>query len=441
MGTRSSCLCLLVVCAAAGCAGSSREEVSEIDSVLLISIDTLRPDYLGAYDSQRLSSPHIDRFAEEGVVFLDALAQGSSTAISHKSILYSLYPTIHQTSFTSAPDETLTSPVEELRRSGLSTGAFVGGGQLHPAFGFTRGFEDYVVKLKGQEKPLENLRDRALAWLRDRGDDPFFLFVHSYQVHGPYDPPEPYRSKHAGWYEGSFDPSAKGWSKIYDRDNLSADETKLVRDLYTAQIEYVDDFIRDLFEGMRELGVWNSTLVVFLSDHGQSLGEDGLWGHNQLVERQLRIPLIVRIPGIEAARIEAPVESVDVMPTIFSALGIEPPFEFQGRDLLPAMRGRESWPAERVRIAETNGRVSIRDSEWKIVISRTSRAEQIFMLQGVEEALWEGEPPPAVSELKSAYSRTMRSAGEIAESFVPTGIDPKKNRRAMKQLKALGYVD
>ena len=189
-------------------AGSAAGESPAPRSVVLISIDTLRPDFLGAYRPEREGTPAIDRLASEGIVFEDVLAQGASTAISHKSILYSLYPAVHKTTIRTVPTESLTAPVEALRASGLRTGAFVDGGQLHPRYGFGTGFERYESHGDG-ERSLDDLAALARGWLAAHRDEPFLLFLHTYQVHAPYDPPAELRERFAGWYEGDLDPAAR----------------------------------------------------------------------------------------------------------------------------------------------------------------------------------------------------------------------------------------
>ena len=433
--------CLIV---ALGCSGDDGDRgLAGVERVLLISVDTLRPDYLGCYDPSRTTTPNIDRLAAEAVLFEDALAQGPATAISHKSIFYSLYPGVHKTAVRSVPREDIVSPVEALRSAGFRTGAFVGGGQLDPKYGIGNGFDTYAVAEKGKDDPLGVLERRVLEWLRQDVEAPYFLFVHNYQVHGSYNPPQRYRQKHAGWYTGDLDPSRKNWRKIYDRQ-LDAEEVRLVRDLYAAEVEYVDDFIGRLLAALRDLGLYDSTLIVFLSDHGQSLGENGIWGHGELHELQLRIPLIVKIPGIASRRIAAPVEAVDVMPTIFSALGVEPPYSFQGRDLLPPLQGRAAWREERVRFAQKGRRASARDRHWKIAFDlRGEEPTRVLTLGDGEETPWEGQgdPPPEALELRRRYDQMMADARDLSDRFTLTeDSDPTTDRKLRRELKALGYL-
>ncbi len=426
---------LLLVAPLAGCGGGS-----EIERVVMISIDTLRPDFLGCYDPERATTPNIDALAAEGAIFTDALAQGPSTAISHKSIFSSLYRAVHGTGIRRVPREEPVSPLEVMQRAGYRTAAFVGGGQLHPRYGFDKGFDEYNLSVAGDPRPLETLRERARGWLEMNRKEPFFLFLHTYQVHAPYDPPERYRERFAGWYEGDLDLSIKGWRQIYGVTDVGPEVARLIRDLYSAQIAYVDDFMGWLAEDLRELGLDDDTAIVFLSDHGQSLGEGGYWGHNRLHEVQLWIPLILKIPGLAPARIEAPVEAIDVMPTLFSLLGLEPPYPFQGEDLLPRLRGEAPWPAKRLRIAESGHNASVRDGEWKVVFKpRKRESGRLVRLHGLKEQRRKMAGSEVAGELRRHYQKMLSESGDLRRSF-RGHVNPTRDAEVREQLEALGYI-
>jgi membrane-anchored protein YejM (alkaline phosphatase superfamily) len=153
-----------------------------IEKVILISIDTLRADYLGSYNPKAKATPELDRFAASNVIFKDVTSQSATTAPSHKSIFYSLYPSIHKTSIRGIPNETFPSPIEVIRSNGFRTAAFTGGGQLSRTFGFARGFESYwepktdpFVKHQTHE-----MQQAAFNWLDKHSNESFFLFLHTY---------------------------------------------------------------------------------------------------------------------------------------------------------------------------------------------------------------------------------------------------------------------
>jgi len=412
--------------------------------VLLISVDTLRPDFLGAYDPAREGTPSIDRLASGGVVFEDVLAQGASTAISHKSIFYSLYPAVHKTTIRTVPQESLTSPVQALVAAGLTSAAFVDGGQLDPKYGIGRGFGLYDSHGEG-ERDLDRLAEVAEAWLDENDEKPFFLFLHTYQTHAPYDPPPEYRERFAGWYEGEIDPEGRRGKNFYNKTDLSEDDLRFVRSLYEAEVAYVDDFIGRVLADLEDRGLADTTLVILLSDHGESLGEEGYVGHNQLETVQLRIPLIVRAPGVESGRIAEPVEAIDVMPTIFSALGVAPPYDFQGIDLLPTLLGRAELPAERTRIAQQGMRVIVEDSSWRWWFDLAGKAPERLVHFGPEGEVANTAPsedwPEEGQRLKRVFREMVQESRPLAAAFtIESDVDPTEDAELRKQLEALGYL-
>jgi arylsulfatase A-like enzyme len=411
--------------------------------VILISIDTLRPDFLGCYDPELDTSPNIDRLAAESVVFTDVLSHAPSTTISHKSILYSLYPAVHKTRRDRAPEERLPSPIEALREAGFTTGAIVGGGGLAPEIGFPKGFDSYEVlpRLSTGEQ-LETLRTEARRWLRQHHKDDFFLFLHTYQPHCPYSPPERYASRYAGWYRGDVDPTGKCGS-YYNSREMSADDYRYVRDLVKGEVAYVDGFIGDLLAELKRLGIDDDTMVILTSDHGDSLGERGYVGHNLLFNVQLRVPLIVRLPGLRPGRYDAPLELVDVMPTIFRALGQPPPYEFQGYDLLGLVEGRVEPTRDRLRVANQGDRTSLHRGSWHLIFAESGDDIALYdiTLDPEEYDDLASRHPEVVAALLRDYHGLMRESGDLSAHFVLPGSDGLRlKQETITRLKALGYI-
>ena len=415
----------------------------------MISIDTLRADFLGTYNPEMKTSPNIDRFAEENIVFDFATSQGPSTAISHKSILYSVYPGIHKTTKETVPTETGRSPLEILQSKGYRTAAFVGGGQLGRKFGFAKGFDSYWEAAgKGKRNKerfnLELIEKSTTEWLNNNHKENFFLFVHTYEVHCPYNPPAPYAKKFAGWYEGPIDPTGKCGDTYYNQENLTPDDIQYLRDLYAGSVNFVDEFIGRLFANLKKLGIYDETMVVLLADHGESLGERGYIGHNFLYEVQLRIPMIFHIPGYEAERIDDPVIGVDVMPTIFEVLGLGRLFPFQGRNLLPVIQGNSQIEEDRVLIAEQNTRMRVRKGNWTCIFSRTGDPkDELYDLSDDPEQQKDlaEENPEKVKELKQLYGRMLDSSKELSARFIlGNQSKPQLDEATKEQLEALGYV-
>ena len=291
-------------------------------SVLLITIDTLRADHVGCYGYARVETPAMDGLAAEGVRFENAFAQAPITLPSHAVILTGTYPMFSGVRDFTSPRMPLNIPTlaEMLRRKGYRTAAFVSSYALNSLWGLNRGFDVYDDDLglePGRSNDLflverrgDRTVDRLLAWLNQQASAPFFVWLHLYDPHSPYRPPEPYLSKYA--------------SHPYD-----------------GEIAFDDAQVGRVFTRLKAMQRFGAMAVLLLSDHGESLGEHGEDEHGFFIyNATLRVPLILKMPGNSpvAKTIAQPVGAVDVAPTIAQLCGI-PAAEtrsFQGRSLLPA---------------------------------------------------------------------------------------------------------
>jgi arylsulfatase A-like enzyme len=322
-------------------------------SILLVTVDTLRRDHLGCYGYPRDTTPTLDALAAEGVVFERAVASMASTLPSHLSILTGLYA--HQHGRTSnrsgvrmpfVSSEKCASVARTLTAAGYATGGVVSSRVLDERTGVGDGFEYYE-----SPKPIRNpyqadtTTDSALSWLEGlEADKPFFLWVHYWDTHEPNDPPKEYRQMFpAGkdvedWIlaqgidvealtaKFGGDKGVKerflGGFKVGPRrkhaENIGLQQIVNLMNRYDADLRRIDDELGRLFEGLRTMGLWDETVVAFTADHGQSLGEDNLFGHGMITNVNTFVPLILRFPGelVPPLRTDELVSLVDVMPTI-----------------------------------------------------------------------------------------------------------------------------
>lgn len=312
-------------------------------SFILIDVDTLRADRLSSYGGPRPTSPNIDAVAAEGTRFEWAFAQAPTTPPSQTSILTSLYPSSHgvEDRHDRVPREVETL-AEVLKAEGYATAAFVDGGYMHHGFGLDQGFDLY------QDEPggLERIGPRALAWMRRHADRPFLLLVHTYDVHSPYLPPEPYRSLFADELPErptpGFEPDQETLSTLRRRSWRESGPLLPARDLaytvalYDAGIRYVDDWVGELRREMAELGLDRTAVLAIFSDHGEEFFEHGSVLHDKLYATTARVPLVIRRAGGGTGHVvEGPVEMIDLMPTLLDLAAVPVPAAAQGRSLAP----------------------------------------------------------------------------------------------------------
>ncbi len=292
-------------------------------NVLLISIDTLRADRVGAYGHAAAQTPHLDALAVRGLRFTQASTVVPLTLPAHASLLTGTFPAFHGVRDNGGfyIGEEQVTLAETLRAQGFATGGFVAAFVLDSRWGIAQGFDTYFddfdlsqaqgVGLDSVQRRGDEVVQHAAAWIDARGDAPFFAWVHLYDPHAPYDAPEPYRARFPTGLHGAYD----------------------------AEVAFTDAQVGEL---LRRLGSERlaRTLVVVVGDHGESLGEHEEQAHGFFVyDATLAVPLIVAGPGIEARVIDEQVRLVDVAPTLCDLLGVPAPQAVQGRSLLPLARG------------------------------------------------------------------------------------------------------
>jgi len=346
--TRRVLACLLLTGSTAiGCSRFERPKlpIQPTRGVILISIDTLRADHVSAYGYGKSTTPFLDSLAAKGTLFEHAYSQYPSTLTSHMTVFTGLYPGEHGVY---PPDHVLAAQIptlpEVFKAHGYRTAGFTEGGFMRGKFGFSRGFDEFSDKVKREESDVERTFERGLNFLRSlKPEDRYFLFLHTYVVHAPYEPPEPY--DHEFWpgaAPGVGQPTGVELQELNrTRRPVSADVLHYYESQYDGSIRYGDDVIRHFFEQVQAMGLTGDLTVIVMSDHGEEFREHGEFAHGQIYRETLHVPLIVVYPGSHAGqRIATPVELVDITPTLYALARIEPPDAMSGISLAPALFGR-----------------------------------------------------------------------------------------------------
>lgn len=312
--------------------------------VILISLDALRADRVGAYGNERGLTPALDRLAQDAVRFDRAYTQEPWTLTSHMSMLSGLYPDVHGLDFGRVLAPAVRTLPERLRDVGYATSASVYDCYLlDPHFGYGSGFTRYEVT--GQ-RAGDRARDVARDFLRT--DRAGFLFLHFYDPHSdtgalPYVASPEFTQRFAPGAAAAF----AGWSGLGGASEslhevnigarpISEAQRAALADLYDAGVAETDAAVGIFLDRLREAGRYDDALIIVVSDHGEALGEADHFMHEKLIEETLHIPLLIKLPGNRAAGTVRPdlVETVDLMPTVLALLGLEPEAVTQGRDLL-----------------------------------------------------------------------------------------------------------
>lgn len=322
-------------------------------NLVLISIDTLRADRLGAYGYPHDVSPVIDQLAAESVVFENVVTPAPWTLPAHVSMLTGLYPKSHgmqrrRDRKISHNDKLLA---ELLKKNHYETLAITGGGFVSKSYGFNRGFDFFKESRGVSRDPVGSINksvETAISKLSEVNDNqPFFLFLHSYDVHCPYTPPDEFfgtvRSPNASEIESGHCGEA-----FYNKRNITAENALYLSDRYDDSIRAVDAALKKLFRYFKSRQDYDRTIIVLTSDHGEEFFEHGRIGHqNSIYKELLFVPLIVRAPNVAHRRVTRHVSLVDIVPTVTKLLNIEFSNPIDGISLVPAMRKKGASLASR----------------------------------------------------------------------------------------------
>jgi arylsulfatase A-like enzyme len=419
-------------------------------SIVLVTIDTLRADHVGAYGYPRPTTPHLDALAAAGARFETAYAVSSTTLPSHATLFTSRYPDEHGVLKNGLPlPADVPTLAERLRAHGYETAAFVSSFVVERRFGLARGFDHYDDDFRGADhsSPIRNWEghaldapydrrgaattDRALAWLAARSDDrPFFLWVHYFDPHGPYDPPPPHRDA----FLETADPTSP----------------RHAIDLYDGDVHYADAQLGRLLAATAP----RAPLTIVTSDHGEGLWDHGWLEHGVfLYEEMVRVPWVVHWPGtIAPGRVVGGLAAhVDLAPTLSGLLGLELVPEPRGRDLSSVLRGeaapdpdravhlqrRHYDPMRRGHLRVAGSKHAIRVGDWKLIVSPGELGFELFDLarDPAERHNLAGLRPDRLQALHARLGRWHEA--QVARPVAP--VAPDADARA--RLRALGYVE
>lgn len=393
-------------------------------NVVLVTIDTLRADHVGCYGYKQIKTPNIDSLAADGVRFERAFTPVPVTLPSHTAMLTGTYPMLsgmHDFSGNKlSPEQSTLTTV--LKREGYSTGAVIGAAVLDSRFGLNQGFDFYYdhfdfsrldeANLDRMERPANEVADVALDWLGKNSQKKFFLWMHMYDPHHPYNPPEPYSREYA--------------AQPYD-----------------GEIAFADDQLGRLLRFLKEKGLYQNTVIVLSGDHGESLGEHGEKTHGFFIyNATMRVPLIMHLPGkARGAAFDGMVSLVDLMPTILATLGVEAPSQVQGKNLLPELQskagdrtlyGETFLPRLHFNWSELRG---AENAKYHFIDAPRPELYDVAKDPGETHNLL-GEKKAVGDEMHAKLARLIREYSAGKEMAEKTGLDPV----LMERLKSLGYA-
>jgi arylsulfatase A-like enzyme len=435
----------------------------KVENMIFVVVDTLRADRVGAYGYKQPTTPAIDKLAAEGVLFETLHSASPWTAPSFGSFFTGVSPTIHGAGGMLAKGSskgtllfgvtvggirkdlpTLTTLIPE----GIQTAAIVNNAFVSKNLGFDRGFDHFDHRNAGVHKyrKADETAKRAIEWLEENHENPFFLLVHFFDPHMGYGPPQKYISQ--------FAPNKSRRISVPFTDHDSArdgtlkpseQEKTFIRGLYDGEVRFVDDEIANIVETMRRLSLLENTWIVVTADHGDEHFEHGSFEHGHAYEDEVtRVPLIIRAPGGKwhaGDRIGASIGHVDITPTLLDLYGVTIPSHFEGRSLLPLVSGLETEHREvYMEYNLFNGQqCAMFDGRYKIVWdTRRKRGFYYDLKTDPGETRRLSSDDPKYKELFALLSAKRAALAKAAKGKVSNkaALSPE----AAKALKELGYI-
>ena len=417
-------------------------------NVLVVLVDTLRADHLGAYGYRRPTSPGFDAFAAESYLFTEARAQSACTFPSVNSLLTSRYPArfLGQPGGALGIPEGVPSLAELLRARGWSTAAVSASavvrdrpGRHNPTGGFGRGFDRFDEECLWRDAGCVTRRGLDAA-VRLR--EPFFLYLHYLDPHGPYDPPRSFRKRFRSgqttqlWaLRGNPNPLARLLEGSSPQVVYRQEDLHFLKGLYDGEIAYFDSQLAGLLDSLRERKLLGRTIVVVLADHGESFLEHGTVKHCRSVfDSEIKTPLLVRLPRQRAgARLSGAVQNLDLVPTLVDLLGL--PLEnqgFEGRSLVGRLEGEPA--RQELAFAAIGSQRSVADGRYKLIADFGNGTWRLFDLRV--------DP----GELRDVATRAPQDLARLRKALLDwvSAVEGAEGRReseeAQRRLRALGYL-
>ncbi len=404
---------------------------AERPNVVLITLDTTRADHVGCYGDAEARTPALDALAQNGVLFSQAASATPLTLSSHCTIMTGLYPTYHgvRLNGTTALGQGQTTLAEVFSKEGYQTAAFIAAFVLDGRWGLNQGFGAYDdqfdmrkfkhLDLAGVQRPGNEVMDAALQWLGGHKDAPFFAWIHLYDPHTPYEPPEPFRSQFAG---------------------------RGPRGLYDGEIAFADQQVGRCVSWLRDAGLDRKTILVVVGDHGEALGSHGEGTHGFFVyDYAVRVPFIVSTPFdvLRGVRVDTQVSLVDVFPTVLALAGIESKARVHGRSLARLMLGE--GPAEEIDAYSECLTASLQYG-WGPL--RSLRSARYKYIQAPKPELYDlaADPDEATNvfakhpAMAAAMNRELERIAEETGRDAPAPEAANLDRETVQRLAALGYI-
>lgn len=432
--------------------------------VILISLDALRPDHLHCYGYSRTTSPYIDALARESVLFEHAISQSHWTLPAHMSLMTSLYPSTHKVYIERELEKSKITLPQILRKNGFLCFGFATHTRLRPEYGFARGFDSYMYKeydFQAKRATADKVTSKAMNFVTENKDRDTFTFLHYFDIHTPYMPPGRYATLFDATYTGDstgrdFRMFTKPVHDIFAEPYHEISERDLAHmvALYDGEVAHIDSYVGMLLTHLKAEGLYENTLIMVTSDHGEELWEHKSIGHNTLYDEVVRVPLLVKLPGKrEDKKVKEVVQGIDIFPTVLDVLGIPSP-HLQGSSLLPLIENTREWHSEAYseRLSGWNSNeygIAVRTEQYKYIYTTRFNTYDFTSFQKrdeIKELYNIGVDPRETTNIIHAEEEVAEYFQEKVDAFISHTIktyelnEKEKIHKKIRELKMLNKL-
>ena len=445
-------LALIAWWSMSGLPGISPAHAATKPNVILILVDAMRADHLSAYGYSRTTTPSLTRFASRGAVFENTISQAAWTVPSVASLFTGVDPQAHQMlTFKAKLSSAHTTIAETFKAGGYSTTGLLKSIVVEAERGYSQGFDSYTVINPKQNQADgdsgRELTDAAISFLETQkaATKPFFLYMHYMDTHSPYKAPEPYYSKYRSpSYTGPVSGAHKQIEETYEKGGqtpTAADIQQMI-DLYDADVEYWDSQFGRLMANLVGSGLDPNTIVIVTADHGEAFFEHPKnVFHGHVYQENIRIPFVIKGPGVKVARLKHWAQSIDIAPTLAALTGLPLGKYWQGRNQAPVLLGTGAAPILPVYSEYADWRTVIDANSQKVMLGGPG-APMLYNLptDGKEQTNLASGASAEVERLRGVADPRIQAARTLAGNF-PADDTATMTRETCLQLLALGYTE
>jgi len=448
-------------------------------NILFISIDSLRRDHLSCYGYFRETSPNIDRLAAKGTIFDNAISTTCWTLPSHMSMFTGLYNMQHGVNDDGkALNPAIKTLPQYMKEAGYYTFGIFAGPYLHPIFGFSRGFDEYIDcsnskalarNVNEMERFMPRLGNMHTAshkditggkiyqafssWYKDKDEDkPYFAFVHMWDVHYDYIPPPPYDKLYDPDYQGLLKPHFANNKRL--GPNMCSRDLEHLIALYDGEIKWTDFNLGKIIDLLTKSGDLENTLIIITADHGEEFLEHGRLGHDSLFDELIRIPMIIYYPKLfPNKKLPHQVSQIDLLPTILDVVNRDVPDYISGVSILDLLK--RGFNPDRMLMSEYSSQprnrlmISFRTVDWKFLYNVRIKKPMFFNFENdskEEHSLIPLKPPIVLSDyVRKKLADSIKFYEEINETMEyfksMETLKPELDEATKEHLKALGYLN